>query len=315
MLPEYRVAAQNAVDISVQPAIDTISIIYLAGCLIALAVLLVKLVRTIRKQQTQTGFSFLKRVIVNPDLESKTYSAVEDHENVHARKLHSIDIVLVEVLGVLWWFNPLLFLLKREIRMNHEFEADSVVSKVHEDYSKMLVSQYLQVDQSLLGHSFSMSNLKKRLIMMNQSRKSSVGKHIVFGVLCAGAVALASWGPVANFEETPQEKVAEKSDLDTQPQFPGGQEALMNFMMENVKYPSSAKKAGVEGKVMVSFIVAKSGEVTSVSVMNPEVDGDLQKEALRVVKKMPNWTPGTIEGKATNAKMVLPIMFKLPPEE
>ena len=94
--------------------------------------------------------------------------------------------------------------------------------------------------------------------------------------------------------------------VDQMPEYPGGNEALQEYISLNLKYPTLKE---VSGKVFVSFVVDKKGKVTDVRVKN-EVDPALSKEAIRLVKAMPLWTPGKLEGKAVNVQMNLPIYFK-----
>ena len=91
------------------------------------------------------------------------------------------------------------------------------------------------------------------------------------------------------------------------PEFKGGMDALIKYMGTNIKYPKETKKEGV---VHVSFIVDEKGNVTNAEVIK-KVAPELDKEALRVVKIMPKWTPGKDKGKNVKVKMTLPISFKL----
>ena len=104
------------------------------------------------------------------------------------------------------------------------------------------------------------------------------------------------------------EKVYEK--VDKMPEFNGGQEGLMKYLMNEIKYPKQSQKDNIQGKVLIEFVVAKDGAIKDVKVLKP-VDSMLDKEAARVISNMPNWTPGEHQGKKVNVKFVLPIMFKL----
>ena len=94
------------------------------------------------------------------------------------------------------------------------------------------------------------------------------------------------------------------------PSFPGGVMALMEFLQKNVKYPVEAQKKGVQGRVLVSFVVEKDGSLSEIKTVK-SVDPLLDEEAMRVVKSMPNWTPGKQKGKAVRVKYNVPISFKL----
>ncbi len=94
--------------------------------------------------------------------------------------------------------------------------------------------------------------------------------------------------------------------VDQMPEYPGGNEALQEYISLNLKYPALKE---VSGKVFVSFVVDKKGKVTDVKVKN-DVDAALAKEAIRLVKAMPLWTPGKLDGKPVNVQLNLPIYFK-----
>ena len=96
------------------------------------------------------------------------------------------------------------------------------------------------------------------------------------------------------------------------PQYVGGEKAMKKFMKENLEFPAVAEKEEMEGTVFVSFVVSESGKVTEVEVSNhtySDVDVMFMEEALRVVKMMPNWTPGLQNGKAVDVLFSLPITF------
>lgn len=95
------------------------------------------------------------------------------------------------------------------------------------------------------------------------------------------------------------------------PQYPGGQEALFRFLSMNIKYPVEAAKAGATGRSIVTFIITSKGEVTNPRLIRSAGNDLLDKEALRVVSSMPNWSPGIQKGKAVNVKFTIPISFRL----
>ena len=98
--------------------------------------------------------------------------------------------------------------------------------------------------------------------------------------------------------------------VEVMPQFPGGQIAMLKYIMENIKYPEQAMKKGIQGRVAVRFIVEKDGSISNVRPIHP-VHPLLDKEAIRVVKSMPKWSPGKQHGKPVRVQLIVPIMFKL----
>lgn len=100
------------------------------------------------------------------------------------------------------------------------------------------------------------------------------------------------------------------SVVEVMPQYPGGQIAMMKYIMENMKYPEQAMKKGIQGRVTVRFIVEKDGSISDVKPIH-SVHTLLDKEAVRVVKSMPKWSPGKQNGKPVRVQLIVPIMFKL----
>lgn len=106
----------------------------------------------------------------------------------------------------------------------------------------------------------------------------------------------------------------ETSTLKKEPTYPGGTPALIDFLVQNIKYPEAAKKANAEGMVVVKFKVGKDGSISGIRTVgktskNPRPD--FVKEAVRVIRKMPKWIPGEIDGKPAAVEMSLPIKFAL----
>ncbi len=112
--------------------------------------------------------------------------------------------------------------------------------------------------------------------------------------------------------EAPKPEVENKvfDVVEQMPSFPGGQSALMQFLQSNVKYPVVAQENGVQGRVVVSFVVERDGSITDVQVVR-SVDPSLDREAQRVVRSMPKWIPGKQNGQAVRVKYNVPVSFRL----
>ena len=98
--------------------------------------------------------------------------------------------------------------------------------------------------------------------------------------------------------------------VEEMPHFPGGPAALQAFLSSNTKYPVVAQENGVQGRVIVSFVVERDGSITDVKVVR-SVDPSLDREATRVVKSMPRWSPGKQNGSAVRVKYTVPVVFRL----
>lgn len=98
--------------------------------------------------------------------------------------------------------------------------------------------------------------------------------------------------------------------VEDSPEYPGGNQALMKFINENVRYPEAAHKAGTQGRVIVQFIVGKDGAISNIQIAK-SVSPELDAEAIRVISIMPAWIPGKQKGEAVRVKFTVPVMFKL----
>lgn len=98
--------------------------------------------------------------------------------------------------------------------------------------------------------------------------------------------------------------------VEEMPAFPGGQAAFMNYLSSNMKYPKDCQEAGIQGRVVVQFVIGKDGRIMNARVIK-SVHPSLDKEALRVVNSMPRWTPGKQKGKPVSVTYTVPLMFRL----
>jgi len=151
-------------------------------------------------------------------------------------------------------------------------------------------------------------------IKLDEVEKSNkaVGAFTVEGNDEVGGEVLKAKEEIAA-PEPPKQQVEENKVFDVveqMPSFPGGMGALMSWLSQNIKYPVIAAENGVQGRVIVQFVVEKDGSITDVKVAK-SVDPSLDKEAARVVSAMPKWTPGKQNGSAVRVKYTVPVTFKL----
>ena len=109
-----------------------------------------------------------------------------------------------------------------------------------------------------------------------------------------------------------QEEVTEEIFVvvENQPEFPGGNTAMMKFLSDNIKYPVIAQENGIQGRVICNFVVERDGSITDVQVVRG-VDPSLDREAVRVIQQMPRWKPGKQRGQAVRVRFTLPVVFRL----
>lgn len=114
--------------------------------------------------------------------------------------------------------------------------------------------------------------------------------------------------------EIPESKPDENSIfqvVETEPEFPGGMAELMKYLEKNLRYPQICKEQGVQGRVIVMFVVNTDSTITDVNVIK-SVNPHLDEEAVRVVKAMPKWNPGKQRGEPVRVQLFLPVTFRLP---
>jgi len=140
-----------------------------------------------------------------------------------------------------------------------------------------------------------------------------LGKAVALVGISAGLSALSGCGDKALAVVEPQELTSKRSEMlfgdvaEQMPMFPGGQQALMKYLKENVTYP---KDTCVQGRVIITFVVEKDGSIAEAKVMK-SVYPALDEEALRVVNAMPRWIPGKLNGVCVRTKYTIPITFRL----
>ena len=316
-------------------------------------------------------FSFFGLVFIHPEDHSSTdLDEILHHERTHVRQLHTLDVLLAELVCTLFWINPFAWLLKYDLRENLEYLADKDVVHAGFDpksYQYHLLRLSYQQSPIRMGNNFNVSQLQNRIKMMNKKRTSQAGwsKYLLTLPLFA-ALLLVSYAcknktekdtTVANtivvhdtivqvdtaevpppppplkstikFVAPKTEKgikttvrftapVIIKTDAsdsirfcpDQMPEYPGGMEALVQFVKDNLKYPAIAYEAAIEGRVIIKFVVSKTGELKDIRKVRG-LSKECDDEAIRVVKAMPTWKPGMDKGKPVDVYYTLPISFRL----
>ena len=144
---------------------------------------------------------------------------------------------------------------------------------------------------------------------LNQTN-TAIGAFDVKGNDEAAGEVLKAKEVIAQPEPPKEEETKVFDVVEQMPSFPGGQSALLQYLSSNIKYPVVAEENGVQGRVIVTFVVERDGSITDVRVIK-SVDPSLDKEAVRVVKSMPKWIPGKQNGSAVRVKYTVPVTFRL----
>ncbi|HEY0769113.1 MAG TPA: TonB family protein, partial [Sphingobacteriaceae bacterium] len=396
--------------------------IYLIGASIFLARFIIQLIwlKYNLKAKRGAAFSFFKALIIDVELPEK--ESIINHEKVHIRQWHSLDVILIELAAVLNWFNPVAYIYKKEIKHIHEFIADEEAAGLQQsksDYALLLLSNTLGVNPHQLSNSFfNQSLLKRRILMLGKSRSRRTGllkyglsaplfaAMLIFSAatakqdkitlineskkltgslfstltqseepdqyksflkrnpsvkelawktkpyrvtvylkngdwesynmenLKAKSEAKAKYGEfpypppppesdrIRSSLPTPAKYIKESdgSQVDTNritdfskvqvlPEFPGGNKGFGAYLIRNIKYPEPARINKITGRVFISFVVEKDGQLTNIKVLRGLGFGT-DEEAVRVLKNSPRWNPGMIEGKPVRVQYTLPISFQ-----
>ncbi|MGE8380875.1 MAG: TonB family protein, partial [Sphingobacterium sp.] len=161
--------------------IDILTYVYWLGVAIAFTLLLFRvilLVRALRDEHDYLSFSFFNKIIIGESIKEK--SSIESHERVHVDQGHSYDLLVMELLKIFNWFNPILYFFQKELKFQHECIADEICSTDKVAYAEMLVAHALQVDHLPLTHEFSNHSFLKKRIMMLFKNKSARKKRLLY---------------------------------------------------------------------------------------------------------------------------------------
>lgn len=268
-------------------------------------------------------FSFFNLVFIGQnDYTEEEINQIIAHEISHSAKWHSADVILLESVLIFQWFNPFVWLLRRNLKEIHEFQADRELLQQGIslfNYKKLLLYQGTGARLELVNN-FHKSFIKKRFIMMtknnNTSKRTTLFAVIALLTFFIGFMAcnqIEEDATAAEPEEVLKSDSATKvyNMVEEMPEFPGGMEQLKIFLSNNIQYPAMAGEKQLEGKAFVKFIIDDSGKVTEVEMAKSSGHTILDEEAIRVVKSLPDWKPGKHQGKKVSVNFVLPINFQL----
>jgi TonB family protein len=268
-------------------------------------------------------FSFFNLVFIGQnDYTEEEVNQIIAHEISHSAKWHSADVILLESVLIFQWFNPFVWLLRRNLKETHEFQADREVLQQGVslvNYKKLLLYQRTGARLEL-GNSFHKSFIKKRFIMMtknnNTQKRTTLFATIALLTFFIGFMACNQTKEDATITESGEVLKSSSGTevfniVEEMPEYPGGDEQLKAFLSNNTQYPPTAIEDQLEGKAFVKIIIDDSGKVTEVQMAKSSGHTILDEEAVRVVKSLPDWTPGKQKGKTVNVNYVLPINFQL----
>lgn len=286
------------------------------------------------------AFTFMNNIYVGKEQAEET--CIIEHEKVHQKQWHSLDLLFLELMKIVFWFNPLLYFYQKRLVEAHEFEADrQTYPKFQNYYYQTLINQAFGTKIDLLTSYWSVPKLiKRRLNMLQQKQKSTKGmsKYLLAIPVLAVSVLMLSAGnaPQNNLSENlPKISVAEAQltnnqvvndtipfmKVDKAPRFKECEnvsesesfecfkKGLDAHIVRNFKYPKEAAEKDLQGRVNVLFSIGTDGKVSIKSMSGGEKV--LQEEAKRLIETLPQLIPGQHQGKNAAVMFLYPINFKL----
>ncbi len=348
-LPEVLITG-NASEQSVWSWADIMTCIYIIGVVaifLMTVVLTVRLTRQLRQCEHITDnrgntivltdcatspFCLFHYIVMSRDDYANNRNYILTHEQEHIRLGHCIDLVVLQAATIMQWFNPFVWLIGKNLKAIHEFEVDEAVLNKGIDatqYQQFLVIKAVGNRLQPFANNLNKESLKRRIIMMNQKKSnrwmmlkalfvipvatlavSVFASNTGVSTVTGEAVRTANALPTTNMQ-TQQSATKAYEVVEVMPKFKGGESAMMEFLMMNMKYPQAAVKAKQQGRSVVGFVVRKDGTVSDVHITKSAGYAVLDEEAMRVVKSMPAWEPGKQKGKPVNVKYNVPITFRL----
>ena len=294
----------------------------------------------------QTPFSYFKHIVINEQDYRDNPREILTHEQAHIDLRHSWDVLFLGLVTLFQWWNPAAWLLSRELRQVHEYEADEAVLNQGVDvkqYQLLLIRKSVGNQLFSMANNFNYQSLKKRIRMMTMNKSSRWNRLRALAVVPVIALALLAFAntksvaavvtangqqdravqstmqsPVAveqnaeaqvTDESNPQSEKIYKS-VEQMPMFPGGEVGLLRYLQENIQYPPEAAKNNVQGRVILQFVVDKTGQVGEVKILR-SVSEEIDAEAVRVVKSLPKFEPGRQDGKPVAVWYTLPVSFNI----
>lgn len=308
--------------------------IYGSGALISLIILVRNLYKVLRKPDAEflnrsegiaiylltsgkSSYSFFNRIYLDEN-QLENSSIILLHERAHCKGLHTIDILLYAIYRSLFWFNPIIYLLDKASKENHEFIADQSVlnqSIDPKEYGYSLLSAAFNCAVPTLGNGFNaQSMLLKRIQHLKFKNQINMKHVLIVPAVIVGLVITTTsmtFNPKTTYDRAKIPALSNQDENVIPAEFIGGQEAMMTYLMNNLVYPKTKTAPKDKSLVYVGFTVTEQGEITNVELAKGSEHEEFNAEATRVISQMPNWKPATKDGKPVASKMTLPIMFKL----
>lgn len=268
------------------------------------------------------AFTFRKTIYLPPHIPIDWNHKIILHEYNHVKQNHSFDILFIEILKVVFWFQPLLYWYQQHIALNHEFLADDSLNASKEEaqaYLQLLLAQTYQHNEQLFSSSFNFNLTKKRFIMLTKTNKplqntlvvlSTITCLILMGATTVFAQDKPKQGKTSTTSVQPHSASDEVFIAVTEPaNYPGGMKAFNMDFISNFKAPNIQ---GSSLRIILMFIVEKDGSLNEIKVVRDPIG--VAESALEALSKTKKWIPAKENGQVVRSQFTLPITIQLAPE-
>lgn len=250
------------------------------------------------------SFSFFRNIVISREDYGQN-PIVLQHEMMNVKCHHSVDVVLFSIITALHWFNPLVWMARKELKEVQEYEADEAALKQGIDatqYQLLLVKKAVGAERFQMANGFNHTRLKNRIGMIQARKTAGTAKlaYLVCLPLLLSVLCFCS--------KSSPEPVSFRT-LDETPTFNGeGPYAFSLWVNEQLSLSEVAEISEVNGRVTASFTVDKRGKVVNPKIVRGLSDG-VDREVLRILSSSPEWAPARYNGKAVTCTFTFPIIF------
>jgi hypothetical protein len=348
-LPEVVINTQVVIQqaASLDNAINYFSIVFWIGVVVFTIIKIIKIIKLILSNKViknenyslvilkdkKVAFSFFNYIFINENLLKSNHLQIIEHELIHCKQKHTIDLLVFEILKIIQWFNPLIYLFQQRITVLHEYLSDEEVihkSNISTYFNKLLSETFNVENITFINQFYKHSLIKKRIVMItkNKSQKIKQLKYLLIVPLLVGMVIFSSFQNKSI--EISKNQILKNSDtiiyknsipfvlIDKVPVYPGckGTETeLRKCLQENItQYINKNFNAdlvnhlnlrpGVK-RIFVMFNINKEGEIDNIRTRAEHKK--IEEEVYRVIKSLPKMIPGKYKGNEVNIKYSLPL--------
>lgn len=323
-LPEISANAVTLIGNETDRYWNFLAIVYWSGFIITGCLLIIRFYKVAKLfQSSRKSHSPWNRVLlagghpctfmfwsfIPENVDDQLVQTIQNHERAHAKLLHGLDLLLLELYSIVFWWNPFGHIIKRSVRIVHEYQADRLAAEI--DGNQFYLKQILSFEKWKGSMALTTSinplfvQLKNRINMLQKINVHPLKKWI--GITLVPMALLALLVVACNVEPP---VVYEAQKLDKMPEYVGGFDELVNYISENLEYPEAEKVSKTEETIVVQFTVSEKGEVTQPEILKGENE-NFKEAAIAIFDKMPNWEPGKLNGQGVVSKMALPVKFTM----